>query len=119
MNSYLNHIKYESLYESYAPCFSSENLTAVLIKLTHTIREFFTKLRLIFHKFSLIINTVLPPLRETLYAARVKLSGDGCSSSSTLLQLFTHAVAARRSPQNGFREAHPSDGQKKMEVGEC
>jgi hypothetical protein len=111
MNLFLNHIKHESLYESYAPCISSENLTAILIKFTHTIRASFTKLRLIFHTFSLIINTLVPRLRETMYAARVKLFADCRGFSRTLLRLVVvcKTAFAKRLLQ----------GAKKMEIGGC
>jgi hypothetical protein len=39
----------------------------------------------IFHKVSFIINTLFPPLRQTLYAGRVKLFAEASV-------LFTHAV---------------------------
>jgi len=111
MNLFLNHIKYESLYESYAPCISSENFTAVLIKFSHTIRAFFTKLRLIFYKFSLIINTLVPHLLKTMYAARVKLFADGRGSSRTLLRLV---VVRKTAFAKRFLQRD-----KKMEIGGC
>jgi hypothetical protein len=45
----------------------------------------FTKLRLFFHKVSFTINTLFPPLRQTLYAGRVKLFAEASV-------LVTHAV---------------------------
>jgi hypothetical protein len=70
---------------------------------------FFTKLRLFFHKASFIINTLFPPLHQTLYAGRVKLFAETS-------EIFTHAVSARRRPQYCVLGVHPSGGQS-MEVG--
>jgi hypothetical protein len=54
------------------------------MKLTYIVGTFFTKLRLFFHKVS-ITNTLFPPLRQTLYAGRVKLFAEAS-------ELFMHAV---------------------------
>jgi hypothetical protein len=65
----------------------------------------FTKLRLFFHKFCLIINTFATFAREALCLSRKALADWS--------GLFTHAVAARRRPPNGgVHEAHPSRGKK-------
>ena len=53
----------------------------VVIKFTYITGASFTKLRLFFHKVSSIINTLFPPLRETLYACRAKLSAERQSFS--------------------------------------
>jgi len=71
------------------------------MKLTYIMGAFFTKLRLFFHKVSFIINTLFPPLRQTLYAGRVKLFAEAS-------ELVTHAVSVRRRPQYGVLGAHPS-----------
>jgi hypothetical protein len=71
----------------------------------------YTKLRLFFHKASVIINTLYPPLHATLYAGRVKLSLKRLSSSRTLFQL----VVARKMASSEFT----LQGAKEMEVGGC
>jgi len=70
-------------------------------------------LRLFFHKFSLIISTLVPSLRETLYAARVKLLADGRSSSRTLFQLCVEVRSKTAFAKPILQRA------KKMEVGGC
>jgi hypothetical protein len=55
------------------------------MKLTYNIGTSFTKLRLFFHKVYFFINTIFPPLSQTLYAGRVKLFAEAS-------ELVTHAV---------------------------
>jgi len=70
----------------------------------------FTSLRLFFHKVSII--SVFSPLREMLYAGRVKLYAEAS-------ELFTHAVFQLAVVlQTGILGVHPS-ADKKMEVGRC
>jgi hypothetical protein len=52
--------------------FFSESIITVTMKLKCMMGMSFTKLRLFVHKVSLIINTLFPTLRETLYARHVK-----------------------------------------------
>ena len=54
------------------------------MKFEYIIGKFFTKLGLFSHKVVFVINTLLP-LRETLYAAVLKLYAEAS-------ELFTHAV---------------------------
>jgi len=61
----------------------------VTIKCTYVMGTCFTKLRLFFHKVS-SIDTLFPPLLETLYVGRLQLLA-GVS------QLFTYAVVLRPS----------------------
>jgi hypothetical protein len=81
------------------------------MKFTYIVGTSFTKLRLFFYKASFIINTLLPPLREALYAGRVKLFAEAS-------ELFTHSVF-----QVVFRKtASPEcilQGAKKVGVGGC
>jgi hypothetical protein len=71
--------------------------TAIKIQSTYTMGSSFTKLRLLFHIVSIIINTLFPTLRETLYAGRVEM----------------YAVSARRRRrQNGGLGVHASGVQK-------
>jgi hypothetical protein len=42
------------------------------MKFTYVMGTSFTYLRLSFHKVSVVINSLFPPLRDTLYAGRVK-----------------------------------------------
>lgn len=65
--------------------FFFEAVTIIIMKFEYIIGKFFTKLGLFSHKVVFIINTLLPPLRETLYSAVLKL----CAEAS---ELFTHAV---------------------------
>jgi hypothetical protein len=63
------------------PFFSRRYYNSSYNKFTYIMCSSFTKLRLFFHKVSSIINTLFPPLRETLYAGRAKLSAERRSSS--------------------------------------
>jgi len=67
------------------PPFFSEAVTIIIMKFGYNIGKFFTKLGLFSHKAAFTINTLLPPLRETLYAAVLKLYAEAS-------ELFTHAV---------------------------
>jgi hypothetical protein len=96
---------YKRRYEITPPIFLSETIITIVIKFTYIIGTVFINLRLFFHKFSFIINTLFPPLQETLYAGRVKLFAEAS-------KLFAHALSARRLPQNGLILVHPSGGQK-------
>ena len=79
-------------------------------KFTYIMCSSFTKLRLFFHKVFSIINTLFPPLRETLYAGRAKLSDERRSSSR----------APRFSPSSsGSPWSAPFRGTKKMEAEGC
>jgi len=62
-------------------------------------------LRLFFHKVSFIIKTLFPPLRETLYAGRVKLFAEASA-------LKARCVGFRRRPQNGVFGVHTRGSQK-------
>jgi hypothetical protein len=55
------------------------------MKFIYILATSFTKLTLFSHKVSISINTLFPPLRETLYAFRVKLFAEAS-------EFFTHAV---------------------------
>jgi hypothetical protein len=57
------------------------------------------KFRSLFHKVSISVNTLFPPLRETLYAGRVKLFAEAS-------ELFTHVlfqiVVARKTASSHY-----------------
>jgi len=84
--------------------FFSETTIAIIMKSIEIVLTSFMKLRLFFHKVS-IINTFFPPLRETLYSGRVKLFAE----APKLLMLV---CSGRRRPQNGVVGVHPSGAQK-------
>jgi hypothetical protein len=71
------------------PIFFSVTIITVTIKSTYVMGTCFIKLRLFFHKVS-SIDTLFPPLLETLYAGRLQLFA-GVS------HLFTYAVVLRPS----------------------
>jgi hypothetical protein len=76
------------------------------MKFIYIVRASYIELRLFFHKVPLFINTLFfPPMRETLYASRVKLFAQ---ASKPLM----HVCSGRRRPQNGVVGMHPSWGQK-------
>lgn len=58
----------------------------------------FTKLGLFFHKLFFIINIVLPPLHETLYADRVKLFAE--MSKFLMHAVFSSSSSTKRRPQS-------------------
>ena len=62
-----------------------------VIKSTDIVHTSFTKLQLYFHKVSCIINTLIPPFRETLYAGRIKLFAEASKLAD---------VVFRSSPSN-------------------
>jgi hypothetical protein len=72
------------------------------MKFTYGMDKSFTNFRLFFHKASCTINIHFPPLRETMYAGRVKRFPEAS-------ELFMHAVfrsssfAKRRPPSASFR----------------
>jgi hypothetical protein len=76
---------YEGQYKSNASCFFSETIITVIMKFTYIMGASITKLRLFFHTVFFIINTLFPPMRETLYDHCVKLFAEA-------LEHFTHAV---------------------------
>jgi hypothetical protein len=82
------------------------------MKLTYITGTSFTKLGLFFHKVSFIINTLFSPLRETLYASRVKLIAEAS-------ELFTHAVFQFVVDRKTASSDCILEGAKKMEVGGC
>ena len=77
-------------------------------KTAHFVGTDFTKLRLFFHKFPFIMNTISVPLCVTLYAGTVKLFAEASEP-------FIHAVSAPRRLQNGVLGVHPS-GTKRWKV---
>jgi hypothetical protein len=66
-------------------------------------------LRSFFHKVSFTIKTLFPPLRETLYAGRVKLFAEASVLNARRVGF------RRRRPQNGVLGMH-TDGSQKIEV---
>ena len=66
----------------------------------------FIKFRLFFHKDSFIINILFPPLRDTLYAGRVKLFAEAWALNAR------HVSFRRRGPQNDVLGAHPRGSQR-------
>jgi len=50
------------------PIFLSETIITIIMKFTHVMGVSFKKLRLFFHRVSVIINTVFLPLCALLYA---------------------------------------------------
>jgi len=86
--------------------FFSETTIAFIMKSIYIAHTSFIKLRLFFHKMSFIIKTLFPPLRETLYASRVKLFAE----ASKLLMLVCSGRRRRR--QNGVVGVQHSEAQK-------
>lgn len=64
-----------------------------------------TEIRFCFHTLFFNINAICPPLRLTLYARHVKLFTEASEP-------LTHAVSARRLPQDGVLGVYPSGAQK-------
>jgi hypothetical protein len=89
-------IKYEGRYERNASHFFSETVINIVMKCIYSMYTSFTNVRLFFHRVSFIINIFFSPLRDTLYAGRVKLFAEaprGLSSvSSPLLKRRTRRL---------------------------
>jgi len=78
----------------------SETVITVVMEFKYIMGTVFTKFRLIFHKISLIMNRVFPPLSETVGASHGGVLHAHGDSPSLLLQ-------------NDFLRVHPSVGQNK------
>jgi hypothetical protein len=65
--------------------FSQKLQFTIMIAFTYTLGTSFTELRLFFHKFSNINNTVILTFCETLYADSIKLFAEAS-------EIFTHVV---------------------------
>jgi hypothetical protein len=78
------------------------------MKFTHIMGTSFTKLRLFFNKVFYTINTFFPPLRETLYAGRVKRFAEASKFSTHAV--FQLVVVRKTASSNCIHQ-----GAKKME----
>lgn len=91
----------EGRYESKAAYFNSETIITIIMKFTRIMDTSYKMMRLFFHQVSFIINTLFPPLRQTLYAAAI-----------------CRRVGALRRQQTDALGGHPS-GSRKMLSRRC
>lgn len=66
------------------PISFSGSIITIMMQYTYIKGTPFTALRLFLHKVSFTINTLFPPIRETLYAGRVEPSAEASGSTCTL-----------------------------------